>query len=180
MLDEDAQTPLHVAIANGHLAAVERLTRVQPCTELHEYDKYKMLPLHLACENGDPEIIKLLLARGARVANSPASPTRAPAPSADGAAKMEVDSEGRSPVPKRKQLLAMQRSEIGGSAVFIAKQHGHHAVVALLERSVSESLAECSAEERSWEASLGEASMELEASSPARPLESGRALVEQS
>ena len=40
-------------------------------------------------------------------------------------------------MPKRKQLLAMQQSEIGGSAVFIAKQHEHHAAVALLERAAS-------------------------------------------
>ena len=44
---------------------------------------------------------------------------------------------GQSPVPRRKQLLAMQRSEIGGSAIFIAKQHEHHAAVALLERAAS-------------------------------------------
>ena len=111
-------------------------------------DKYKMLPLHLACEGGDPDIIALLLARGARVANSPMSPTRPPpAAAADGGAAVpgaaiEVadgssPAAGRSPVPKRKQLLAMQQSEIGGSCIFIAKQHEHHEAVALLERAAS-------------------------------------------
>ena len=44
---------------------------------------------------------------------------------------------GGSPIPKRKQLLAMQQSVIGGSAVFIAMQHEHHETVALLERAAS-------------------------------------------
>lgn len=43
----------------------------------------------------------------------------------------------RSPVPNRKQLIAMQQSEIGGSAVFIAKQHEHYECVAMLERAAS-------------------------------------------
>ena len=44
---------------------------------------------------------------------------------------------GGSPVPKRKQLLAMQQSSAGGSALFIARQHEHHEAVALLERAAS-------------------------------------------
>ena len=158
-MDDDLQTPLHCAIANGHTAAVERLTLKQPCREMHVADRYQMLPLHLACEGGDQDLIALLLARGARVASTPISPVRParacaadePPSAADIAAPAEAESpeapaspegshhgaSGRSPVPKRKQLLAMQRSEVGGSAVFIARQHEHHAVVALLERAAS-------------------------------------------
>ena len=32
-LDDDMQTPLHTAVANGHIGAVERLTAQQPCLE---------------------------------------------------------------------------------------------------------------------------------------------------
>lgn len=35
-------------------------------------------------------------------------------------------------VPKRKQLIAMQKSAIGGTAVFIAEQNGHDEAVAML------------------------------------------------
>lgn len=147
-VDDDMQTPLHVAVANGHVEAVERLTALQPCAEMQIIDKYKMLPLHLACEGGDPDVISLLLARGARVANSPMSPNRptpnsaageaaANGPAASSSASASAVPEGRSPVPKRKQLIAMQQSELGGSAVFIAKQHEHHEVVKLLERAAS-------------------------------------------
>ena len=150
------------------------LTATQPCSELDIKDKYKMLPLHLACEGGDKEIVALLLARGARVLTTPASPTRpAPAPAEEDAAAVAASETaaaaaavvtddavagagaeaaggggasllptrqpnfGGSPVPKRKQLIAMQKSEIGGSAYFIAKSHNHTDVVGLLERAAS-------------------------------------------
>lgn len=42
-LDDDLQTPLHCAVANGHVEAVERLTARLPCAEMHVADKYKMV-----------------------------------------------------------------------------------------------------------------------------------------
>ena len=45
-LDDDGQTPLHAAIANGHVDSVERLTAHLPCDEMHVVDKYKMVPMH--------------------------------------------------------------------------------------------------------------------------------------
>lgn len=167
--DDDHQTALHAAVANGHFDAADVLTETLPCAELHVVDKYKMLPLHLACENGNPDLIALLLNRGARVVTSPASPTRPLAVPADdeeateggvgggdgeGAAAASEGGDGgasgapgssavnepmtrqpnfgASPVPKRKQLIAMQKSAIGGTAVFIAEQNGHDEAVAML------------------------------------------------
>ena len=49
-VDEDHQTALHIAVANGNVAATDALTEILPCAELHLTDKYKMAPLHLACE----------------------------------------------------------------------------------------------------------------------------------
>lgn len=77
MVNDDGQTPLHIAVAHGHTEAVERLTSKQPCEQLRVTDHYKMLPLHLACEDGDPKMVALLLARGAtQTPNSPTRPMR--------------------------------------------------------------------------------------------------------
>ena len=53
--DEDGQTPLHVAVASGHVDIAELLTRMQPCPEICISDKFKMTPLHLGCEEDNPE-----------------------------------------------------------------------------------------------------------------------------
>ena len=45
-LDDDGQCPLHHAIANGHIDAVERLTAKQPCAEMSVTDRYKMVRAH--------------------------------------------------------------------------------------------------------------------------------------
>ena len=63
-VDEDGQTALHVAVANGLVDAAEVLSRTQPCHELGVPDIYKMTPLHLACETNEPEMLALILARG--------------------------------------------------------------------------------------------------------------------
>lgn len=63
-VDEDGQTALHSAVANGNVEAAEVLSRAQPCLELLVADKYKMTPLHLACEADEPEMLALILARG--------------------------------------------------------------------------------------------------------------------
>ena len=152
-VDEDGQTPLHVAVAHRHAAAVERLTAMQPCAELHVTDNYKMSPLHLACEDGDVQIIALLLARGAtQTPSSPMRPPRtwtlegservsladeSPLPDTDDAANRGVGVSHASPLSaRRKQLLQMQQQH-GGSAVFIARSHSNFEAVALLERAAS-------------------------------------------
>lgn len=143
-VDDDGQTPLHNAVANGRHTAVEKLTARQPCQELRITDNYKMLPLHLACEDGDPLLIALLLARGA--CGTPATPTRPKPPSASASdAQLSTTSEGDEPPSpgasspmstRRKQLLAMQKAH-GGSAIFIARNHEHHEAVELLQRAAS-------------------------------------------
>lgn len=160
--DDDGQCALHLAVVNGHLKAVDRLTAAQPCHELHLSDRFSMNPLHLAAEDGNVDMIMLLLARGARVVNTPNSPSpaavRAPGHASSGfvaasaAEEQRLHAEldgavedpttriprfGGSPIPKRKQLLAMQQSVIGGSAVFIARSHEHHDAVKLLERAAA-------------------------------------------
>ena len=63
----------------------------------------------------------------------PGSPTAAAnGEGGDVPGPMRQPNFGASPVPKRKQLIAMQKSAIGGSAVFIAEQHGHDEAVAML------------------------------------------------
>lgn len=89
LVDSDGQTPLHIAVANDYIEAAERLTAMQPCVELQVTDNYKMSPLHLASEVGDPQMIALLLARGAT--QTPNSPTRPPRTwHADGSAREEA------------------------------------------------------------------------------------------
>ena len=131
---------------------------MQPCAELHVTDNYKMSPLHLACEDGDVQIIALLLARGAtQTPSSPMRPPRtwaldgservvsladessdeAPLPDTGEAASRGVDASHASPLSaRRKQLLQMQQQH-GGSAVFIARSHSNFEAVALLERAAS-------------------------------------------
>lgn len=88
--DADGQTALHVAASSGSLECAFRLTRAEPCAELSAEDNYQaraliqprvpmcahaaprsqMTPLHLACEEGEPTMVQLLLARGAHVPQS--------------------------------------------------------------------------------------------------------------
>jgi len=161
-VDDDGQTPLHIAVVNGSTDAVEKLTATQPCDELRITDKYRMNPLHLACEEGDPTMIALLLARGAsQTPGTPTRPTRrwdaageerhedpadeppalsAPNSSGGDATSAPLEAPPLSPTSpmsaRRKQLLQMQQKH-GGSAVFIAQRHEHHEAVALLQRAAN-------------------------------------------
>ena len=53
-------------MANGHVEAAERLSRDEPCLEMQVADKFMMTPLHLACEDGLPEMAAALVEGGAR------------------------------------------------------------------------------------------------------------------
>ncbi len=104
LVDEDEQTPLHVAVAHGAIECVLSLTSIEgasDCPELTASDRYKMTPLHLACEAGDTRMVELLLyclTRRTRMSES--------------------------------ALNKLRR----GSASFVAKRHGHARVVQLLEK----------------------------------------------
>lgn len=64
VVDDDGQTALHVAVANGHLDATRALVASPEASGLLTLrDKFKMSPFHLACEGGDPLIVRLLLSR---------------------------------------------------------------------------------------------------------------------
>ena len=60
-LDSDKKTALHIAAENGHLGATVALTVRVPCRELGMEDNYKMTPFHLACEDGNKELVAHLL-----------------------------------------------------------------------------------------------------------------------
>ena len=62
MLDEDGQTALHHAAAEGHVGALNALAPDEKCAELFVVDKYQMTPFHLACENGHADAVAYLLA----------------------------------------------------------------------------------------------------------------------
>jgi len=59
--DDDGQTALHCAVAANNLEAVNVLVEKTPCLELTIEDHYEMTPFHLACEEGDPSVVKALL-----------------------------------------------------------------------------------------------------------------------
>ena len=63
VVDDDGQTALHHAAAEGHTDAVLILAPDQTCAELFVCDKYEMTPFHLACENGHSESVAHLLAQ---------------------------------------------------------------------------------------------------------------------
>lgn len=63
------QTPLHVAIANGHISVAELLSKRMGSNDpvyishvLNQPDKFMNLPLHDASQNGDVEMVKFLMA----------------------------------------------------------------------------------------------------------------------
>ena len=85
--DEDGQTALHVAVANGHVEAAEHLSREDPCLEMGVLDKYLMTPLHLACEDGLPDMVAMLLSRGGDTLVAARSPPISPDTGSDRMAK---------------------------------------------------------------------------------------------
>ena len=134
-VDEDGQTALHVAVANGHVEAAERLSRADPCLEMGVVDKYQMTPLHLACEDGLPDMVAMLLSRGGDTLCLARSPQPQP----------ETGSEGKGlagfsthvpPQPGPGGTLEQSKSgSSGGSLLFIAKRHCHDEAADLIRRA---------------------------------------------
>ncbi|KAM9250323.1 B-cell lymphoma 3 protein [Cariama cristata] len=65
--DEDGDTALHIAVAQGALGAARRLVGLflQGGRELDVYNRLRQTPLHLAVITGQPGLVRLLLAHGA-------------------------------------------------------------------------------------------------------------------
>lgn len=125
--DSDGQTALHAAVANARVEVAEVLTRDEPCVELSQPDNFSMTPLHLACEDGVPEMVALLLARGGDqmvlsrskdpVETGAKSPLKQPMPGPGGT------------------LQSLRESSSGGSLLFIAQRHSHSEAATLIKRA---------------------------------------------
>mmetsp|Transcript_62440 Transcript_62440/g.103870 ORF Transcript_62440/g.103870 Transcript_62440/m.103870 type:complete len:278 (-) Transcript_62440:163-996(-) len=162
-VDQDGQTALHLAVANGHLKCAYRLTQpvgIQCCIELGMEDKYKMTPLHIAAENGEIEMVQLLLARGAmssfyrpscknllkEAENSqkaetseagsprPAAATRPP-PRFSSDDTYRGFAKPTSPEFDRKALLKRSQHNSGGTAAFIAESGGNFEMAEVIRRA---------------------------------------------
>ena len=145
--DEDGQTPLHVAVAHGHVPAAECLSRQEPCAttfrtiarepycssrvrlwrscfEMRVVDKFLMTPLHLACEDGEPDMVALLLSRGGDQLVVERTPS------------MSSLSEKAPPKQGPGGTLESMRSSssCGGSLLFIANRHSHSEAADLIRR----------------------------------------------
>ena len=125
--DGDGQTALHAAVANGHVEVAEILTRDEPCVELNQSDNFSMTPLHLACEEGVPEMVALLLARGGdqMVLSRKKDP-----------AEMGTKAPLKQPMPgPGGTLQSLRESSSGGSLLFIAQRHSHSEAATLIKRA---------------------------------------------
>ncbi|KAJ7303983.1 hypothetical protein JRQ81_011499 [Phrynocephalus forsythii] len=65
--DEDGDTPLHIAVVQGNLPAVQRLVVLfhQGNQDLDTFNNLRQTPLHLAVITDQPTLVKLLLSHGA-------------------------------------------------------------------------------------------------------------------
>ncbi|CAM9123707.1 unnamed protein product, partial [Bubo scandiacus] len=65
--DEDGDTALHIAVAQGAVGAARRLVGLflQGGRELDVYNRLRQTPLHLAVITGQPGLVRLLVAHGA-------------------------------------------------------------------------------------------------------------------
>ena len=105
VVDDDGQTALHHAAAEGHTDAVLILAPDQTCAELVVCDKYEMTPYHLACESGHDGVVSHLLGLlETRAAQAPSAHAR---------------------------VTQVRR----GSALFLAKERGHASIVGLIEQA---------------------------------------------
>lgn len=136
-VDEDGQTALHVAVANGHVEAAERLSRADPCLEMGVLDKYLMTPLHLACEDGLPDMVAMLLSRGGDTLVVARSPQPSPETGSDSKGLVGFSTLGLpQPGPGGTlELLSSQNGSSGGSLLFIAKRHDHVEAADLIRRA---------------------------------------------
>jgi ankyrin repeat protein len=134
-VDEDGQTALHVAVANGHVEAAERLSRADPCLEMGVVDKYLMTPLHLACEDGLPDMVAMLLSRGGDTLVVARSPQPSPDTGGDGKGLVGFSTHVPPQPGPGGTLELSQNGSSGGSLLFIAKRHSHDEAADLIRRA---------------------------------------------
>ena len=119
LADEDGQTALHHAASEGHLDCVVELAQRPTCDELLVEDQVQMTPYHLACENGHEGVVAHLLGL------------------LEAQAATDRDTEVRIEKVRR------------GSALFLAKERGHGAIVELIERATPRTTSSGSSSSRS-------------------------------
>jgi hypothetical protein len=112
-LDDEGQTPLHVACANENVGAAGLLAARVPCWELLVEDRYKMTPLHLATESGLEDLVALLLHSLQALRKTPGADAEA--------------------------ILRLRR----GTCEFLAQRHGYTGVLGLLHGEDSEPCEHC-------------------------------------
>ncbi|XP_071277273.1 B-cell lymphoma 3 protein-like [Agelaius tricolor] len=112
--DEDGDTPLHIAVAQGAVAVARRLVALflRGGRDLDVYNHLRQTPLHLAVITGQVSLVRLLVAHGA----SPMCPDRLGRTCAHLACGSHLPGGGATAGPRPRVLRELLRSP-GGAAL---------------------------------------------------------------